>query len=384
MTKTTNRTFIDIHVLQTVPPSCINRDDTGSPKTAVFGGVTRSRVSSQAWKKATRDEFREFIDLDLDLVGERTVRVVDQVAKRMRELDSGLSEETAATAADAAFLATGIKLKDEKKEDEAGNKTIERLTSYLIFLSKAQINALAEIGLEVARGEKVDKKRAKQAFNDDNAVSVALFGRMIADAPDLNVDAACQVSHAISVHAASSEFDYFTAVDDNALGDHAGAGMIGTVEFVSSTLYRYATIDAGSLAKNLGSKEAAIAAIEAFTKAFLLSMPTGKQNTFANRTRPGVVLLEVREDQPVNLSAAFEAPVSMDGGALPNAAESLVTHAIAEDTSYGTAPVHSSILVADAAAKGRVAPILIRSKEVSLGEMISATSETLRERLQEA
>lgn len=376
------RTFIDLHVLQTVPPSCINRDDTGSPKTATFGGVTRARVSSQAWKKATRDEFRTRVDIDLDLVGERTLRVTERVAQRMCAQTPGLDLDQARSAASEVLAAAGIKVKAEKKRAE--DAATELHTGYLVFLSRAQLEALAEIALEVVRGEKIDKKRAKQAFSDDNAVAVALFGRMIAEAPDLNVDAACQVSHALSVHAASPEFDYFTAVDDNADKENAGAGMIGTVEFVSATLYRYATIDAVRLVENLGSKEAAISAVEAFIRAFLLSMPTGKQNTFANRTRPGVVLLEVREDQPINLSGAFEDPVDHEGGALANAAQRLVSQAITEDASYGTAPVRSAILVADASARENVAPILDRAREANLEDLVALTSETLRERLQEA
>lgn len=384
MTATATRTFIDIHVLQTVPPSCINRDETGSPKTTEFGGVRRARVSSQAWKKATRDAFRERLDIDLDLVGVRTVRVVEQIAERMRALDSELSDEARTNAAKEALEATGIKTKTEKKSIANGETVEELRTGYLVFLSRAQINALAEIGLDIARGEKADKKRAKQAFSDDNAVAVALFGRMIADSSDLNVDAACQVGHAISVHAASPEFDYFTAVDDHSDPDHSGAGMIGTVEFVSSTLYRYATIDADQLVTNLGSKAAAVSAVEAFVQAFLLSMPTGKQNAFANRTRPGAVLLEVREDQPVNLSGAFENPVRSEGGALGEATGRLVAHALAEDASYGTAPVRSAILLADAAVKEAAAPILERARESNLNELVATASEALRERLQES
>lgn len=382
MTATSAPTFIDIHVLQTVPPSCINRDDTGSPKTATFGGVLRHRVSSQAWKKAARDEFRKHVDTER--LGERTVRVVERITESMLEKDDTLTADQATEAAVKTLEATGIKVKTEKKKGPDGETFEERHTGYLVFLSRAQIEALAEIGIEAARGEKIDKKRAKRAFSDDNAVAVALFGRMIADAADLNVDAACQVSHALSVHAASPEFDYFTAVDDNPSEEHAGAGMIGTVEFVSSTLYRYATIDAERLNENLGSKEAAISAVEAFVRAFLLSMPTGKQNTFANRTRPGVVLLEVREDQPVNLAAAFENPVGSGSGTLPTAAKKLVEQALAEDASFSTAPVRSAILIADQGAKEHVAPILERAQEANLDELVATASSALSERLGEA
>ncbi|QIM15753.1 type I-E CRISPR-associated protein Cas7/Cse4/CasC [Leucobacter insecticola] len=377
MTTSAPKTFIDIHVLQTVPPSCINRDDTGSPKSAIYGGVARARVSSQAWKRATRTEFNNH--LDVTELGERTVRVVERIAKRITELDASIEANQATELATDVLKETGIKVKIEKKKDE---ETEDRHTGYLIFLSRAQINALAEIGVAVAGGEKLDKKAAKKAFADENSIDVALFGRMIADAPDLNVDAACQVSHAISVHAASPEFDYFTAVDDNSPEDNAGAGMIGTVGFVSSTLYRYATIDAQRLTENLGSSEAAIRAIEAFMRAFVTSMPTGKQNTFANRTRPGVVLVEVREDQPVNLAGAFEKPVTADGGVLQLAAAKLAELAVSEDAAFGTAPVASGVLVTDPETRDSLAKLTGRAPEMPLDELVTLVSTAVAPRLE--
>jgi CRISPR system Cascade subunit CasC len=144
MTTSAPRTFIDIHVLQTVPPSCINRDDTGSPKSAVFGGVSRARVSSQAWKRATRTEFNNH--LDVSELGERTVRLVERIAKRIIEIDASIDAERATELASDVLKEAGIKVKVEKKKDEDGET---RHTGYLIFLSRAQINALAQIGVSV-------------------------------------------------------------------------------------------------------------------------------------------------------------------------------------------------------------------------------------------
>lgn len=316
--------FVDVHVLQTVPPSLINRDDTGSPKSAVYGGVTRSRVSSQAWKRATRREFNDH--LNLDELGERTLRVVERIAKRIRNLDSEIDEATARKSAEDVLTATKIKVKAVKPKADAEDQTVLQNTGYLVFLSRGQINALAELALRGIAGESITKAKAQKALTDGNSVDVALFGRMIADAPELNVDAACQVAHAISVHEAVTEYDYFTAVDDNAPEDNAGAGMIGTVEFTSSTLYRYATIDVKRLAENLGSEEAALRAIEAFTRSFVVSMPTGKQNTFANRTLPEAVLVQIREDQPLSLASAFERAVrpGIEGGYSASSVKELV------------------------------------------------------------
>jgi CRISPR system Cascade subunit CasC len=138
---------------------------------------------------------------------------------------------------------------------------------------------------------------------------------MVADDPSLNADACAQVAHSISTHAVENEYDYFTAVDDMAPDDNAGAGMIGTIEFNSATLYRYATIAAHELFQQLArDTEALSKAVVEFARAFITSMPTGKQNTFANRTLPDAVLVTLRRDQPINLAGAFEKPVRADEG----------------------------------------------------------------------
>ena len=151
-----------------------------------------------------------------------------------------------------------------------------------------------------------DKKQYRDALKAAPSMDMALFGRMVADDPSLNYDAAAQVAHSISTHAVQNEYDYFTAVDDCQAEDNAGAGHLGTVEYNSSTLYRYATVNVMELAGQLGAAQAA-ETVRAFGEAFLFSMPTGKQNTFANRTLPDAVYVTLREDQPVNLCGAFEA-----------------------------------------------------------------------------
>lgn len=282
--------YIDLHVLQTVPPSCINRDDTGSPKTAIYGGVTRARVSSQAWKKAMRDMFRE--RFPQEQVGLRTKRAVDLVASELEALGCERDREKLAA---KALDAVGIKVKKENKTD------------VLLFLSKAQAHRLAELVLE---GE-TDKQRYKDALKEWPSVDMALFGRMVASEASLNYDAAAQVAHSISTHEVQNEYDYFTAVDDCAPQDTSGAGHLGTVEFHSATLYRYAVLNVAELARSL-HQDTPQAAAE-FVRAFLLSMPTGKQNTFANRTVPDLAYVTLRQDQPVNLAGAFERPIRADG-----------------------------------------------------------------------
>lgn len=326
-------TYIDIHIVQLVPPSCINRDDTGSPKSARFGGVQRHRVSSQAWKRTTRANFPGLLPAE-DL-GERTkmgyFRVTDTMIQRRPEL----TFDEALPCARKVFETAGFK-EDKKHPNQ---------TAAAIFLSRQEIERLTDFAIAFLDGEtEPTKKTVRAALLGNKAADVALFGRMLADAPELNIDAACQVHHALSIHKATTEFDYFTAVDDNAPEDNVGAGMIGTVEFVSSALYRYATINVDRLVSNLGDAEAAAAAARAFVEAFTLSMPTGRQNTFANRTRPDFVWVEVREDQPVNWMNAFENPVPNEGQAVPLGVERMIRHAVDEDAAYGTTPVASQYL----------------------------------------
>lgn len=172
-------------------------------------------------------------------------------------------------------------------------------------------------------------------------MDMALFGRMVADEPSLNYDAAAQVAHSISTHAVQNEYDYFTAVDDCQAEDNAGAGHLGTVEYNSSTLYRYATVNVMELAGQLGAAQTA-ETVRAFGEAFLFSMPTGKQNTFANRTLPDAVYVTLREDQPVNLCGAFEraVPRSVQGYAAPSKA-ALAQYAQQMYSSFAEAPAQS-------------------------------------------
>ena len=318
------RLYVDFHILQTVPPSCINRDDTGSPKTAVYGGVTRARVSSQAWKHAMRAAFAEDVRLD---VGKRTKKVADLVRDQILPL---APDADADKLAKKALENAGIKF-DEK------NKSDDKVTKALFFMSSAQAKALAELAVAGSTNKKEYQKALKAAPSMD----MALFGRMVADDPSLKYDATAQVAHSISTHAVQNEYDYFTAVDDCQAEDNAGAGHLGTVEYNSSTLYRYATVNVMELAGQLGAEQAA-ETVRAFGEAFLFSMPTGKQNSFANRTLPDAVYVTIREDQPVNLCGAFEraVPRSTQGYAEPSKA-ALAQCAQQMYSSFAEAPAQS-------------------------------------------
>ncbi|ACU72795.1 CRISPR-associated protein, Cse4 family [Catenulispora acidiphila DSM 44928] len=341
------RVILDIHILQTVPPSNLNRDDTGSPKTAVYGGVRRARVSSQAWKRATRQAFGDL--LDPSELGVRTKRVAEQIANRMTALEPSLSPgDAVAVAVEVIKAATGAKSEVPKRKSAAVKSDQDATaalpeTGYLMFLSESQLNNLARLGVEGSKDitaflkDKDFKNRVRQAADTRHSVDIALFGRMVADATDINVDAAAQVAHAISVHAVENESDYFTAVDDRSTEAEPGAGMIGIVDFNAATLYRYAAVDVNRLADNLGAgllegesqTEPVRRAVEAFIRGFALSMPTGKVNTFGNHTVPDVVLVKLRASRPISFAAAFEEAISAgehQGGYLKGACERLASY----------------------------------------------------------
>ena len=336
----TDRLFVDIHVIQTLPPSCVNRDDLGSPKTAFYGGVTRARVSSQAWKRAMRQMFREMGED----VGQRTKHILDMVTAEIKALapDAEEPEELAKKVIQSIGLAF-----DAKKKNE---------TKVLVFVSSAQARALAAVALahkdeveenkkkaakEQSKAEKalaeVLKKEGLKALESQPSSDIALFGRMVAEATSLNFDAAAQVAHAISTHEVHNEFDYFTAVDDLKPEDTVGAGHLGTIEFNSSTMYRYATVNAMELARHLGKDVPHV--ICAFTEAFIRSMPTGKQNSFANQVRPDAVYVTIRKDQPVNMAGAFEKPVRAGkDGYVEGSIRGLISYAKDTYNDYYAAP----------------------------------------------
>lgn len=296
MTNSINqRLFLDIHAIQTVPPSNINRDDTGSPKTAQYGGVTRARVSSQSWKRAIRKYFYD--KGDTQNIGIRSCDIVKYIAKKIVDKDNSISVEDAITLVEKTLNAAKLSTKDQKLKA-------------LFFISNNQADKFAQACLD----KKTDKTELQEILKTDTSIDIALFGRMLADDPSLNEDASSQVAHAISTHAIESEFDFYTAVDDLAPEDNAGAGMLGTLEYDSSTLYRYANIALHDFYKQLGDKEELIDAVKLFVEAFVKSMPTGKINSFANQTLPQAVVVSLRSDRPINLVSAFEEPVKSENG----------------------------------------------------------------------
>ncbi|MGV9703923.1 type I-E CRISPR-associated protein Cas7/Cse4/CasC [Streptomyces sp. NPDC003483] len=349
-----NRIFLDVHALQTVPPSNLNRDDTGAPKTAIYGGVPRARVSSQAWKRAIRTYFADEHILDPAELGVRTKKIVELLADRIQAGGPDApARETALQLADETVKAAGLKTEipkrkaDQAKEDGSAPAPEAK---YLVFLSSRQLDGLARLALDSATNpaafwkEKKNKDLARQTADSRHSVDIALFGRMVADAADINVDAAVQVAHAIGVHRVENESDYFTAVDDENTDAETGAGMIGTVEFNSATLYRYAALGVHQLAANLGQglrddeprTQPVRRAVEAFVHGFVASLPTGKINTFGHHTLPDAVIVTLRTTRPVSFVAAFEDPIRGDqGGHVREACDRLAAYAPDIERTYG-------------------------------------------------
>jgi CRISPR system Cascade subunit CasC len=317
------KTLIEIHVLQNFAPSNLNRDDTGAPKDALFGGTRRARISSQCLKRAVRQKFIQKKDegfFQPDELAVRTKRLYKAIAEKL----AGKREE-ADVLAKAEIALSYVKL----KAGDAGK------TQYLLFLGQKEIEALAEAihaywdKIVPASEDPKDKGKTKgkkatasdapkevrekmdSIFNGGKAVDLALFGRMLADMPEKNQNAACQVAHAISTHSVEREFDYYTAVDDLKPEDSAGADMMGTVEFNSACFYRYAVVDWEKLLENLQNDQPlAKKGLRAFLDGFVVAEPTGKQNTFAAHNPPEFVAVALRRDAaPRNLANAFETAV---------------------------------------------------------------------------
>lgn len=346
------KTLIEIHALQNFAPSNLNRDDTGAPKDAFFGGTRRARISSQCLKRAIRGYFKEMIKQDTlsaSDVAVRTKRVLDAVTEAL--IEKGRSRDEAAEKARLALAAMELKIKDDGKSE------------YLLFLGQQEIANIAGIihekwdsiiqaalPVEEKKSGKAKKQAAQAAdpelkkaldkiFDGGKAVDVALFGRMLADMPAKNQDAACQVAHAISTHAVEREFDFYTAVDDRKPDDNSGADMMGTVEFNSACFYRYAVVDWGKLMENLqGDTELAAKGLRAFLDGFVVAEPTGKQNTFAAHNPPEFVAISVRRNTaPRNLANAFESAIRVrkDESLTGQSVEALKQKAKALQAAYG-------------------------------------------------
>lgn len=324
--------LIEVHILQNHAPSNLNRDDTGSPKEAIFGGHKRARISSQCLKRSVRRSqvFAESLGQGL---ATRTRSLPELVRRKL--LDAGIPEELAEIGAKKAS-GFGTEEGKETKPNASGHYR----TAQTMFLSDADVSAVADVIAEAAKQakdaasfDKVASKDLQKKAEDRGfrpiTVDLALFGRMVTSEAFVNVEASCQFAHAISTHKVDHEFDYYTAVDDleRASDDEAGAGadMIGDVEYNSACYYKYFNVHIEGLVANLTgeafkreatdedrmqARATAAKAVRALIEAACRVTPSGKQNSFAAHQPPSLVWIEVREQNlPVSYANAFCKPV---------------------------------------------------------------------------
>ncbi|MFI6178572.1 type I-E CRISPR-associated protein Cas7/Cse4/CasC [Nonomuraea sp. NPDC051191] len=324
--------FIDIHLLQTLPYSNINRDDLGSPKSVVYGGVSRTRVSSQSWKRAVRLA----VEKSLGDPAARTRRIPEQVAQRLTDKHEWPSE-LAKAAGQQVVLSAGKGLKVES----------DGVTSVLLYLPMSALDELADLAaehrdqIEAQLGQKkpapvLPAGRIAELLSRRNGV-INLFGRMLAELPGAEVDGSVQVAHAFTTHETSTEVDFFTAVDDLNTNEMRGSGHMNSAEFSSGVFYRYASLDLTGLRENLDDQSAAAELTAAFLTAFIAALPTGKQHSTAANTIPDLAYISVRADRPISLAPAFETPIRLtdEGGYAARSRDALASYAQRLHTLWG-------------------------------------------------
>ena len=315
--------MIEIHILQSFPVSCLNRDDVGAPKTALFGGTSRARISSQCLKRAIREKAKEIYPSLFQ--GNRSRLIVTPLVEQLKK--NGLDETKAVDLAKQVgdYLAT---------LDDAAAKKGELKVKTLMFLSPAEVAALGkELAQTVtkdpkAKIEKVISKACKSAALKD-AADIAIFGRMVASDHSLTLEGAGMFSHALSTHKADNDLDFFSAVDDLQPEDQAGAGMTGTLEFTSATYYRYGALNLGLLKQHLValSGDDLNKVIDAFLRAVILAVPGARKNSMNANTLPAYVLGIVKDKgQPIQLINAFEKPIVSKNGILDASIAALKEH----------------------------------------------------------
>ena len=293
--------FIQIHLLTSYPPANLNRDDQGRPKTARMGGYDRLRVSSQSLKRRwrTSEIFEQAMG---DNMGTRTKRLGVEVCEAL--LAAGIKEKQAK---EWATEIAGVFGKGKKDSLE-----IEQLV-HVSPEERQLIDSL--VAKLIEEGRKPEKEELDLLREKTTAVDIALFGRMLASKPEFNVEAACQVAHAISVHSVVIEDDYFTAVDDlNDGREDAGSSHIGETGFAAGLFYSYICVNRQQLIDNLrGDSELADKAIGSLIEAAVKVAPSGKQNSFAQQGYASYVLAEAGNQQPRSLAVSYLKPVEMRG-----------------------------------------------------------------------
>lgn len=341
-------TFLQLHFLTSYPPACLNRDDLNRPKTAVMGGVPRLRIASQSLKRAWRisDVFSEKLNGQTGIRSKELGRKINIALLAGASLDELLRGDAFEKKPDgkltpkqatewAWMIASKFVDKKNKEADSEGNNSEAKekgkdkkatksnvnkdtlKSEQIVFYSREEIASIDKL-IQQLRAEckaPTDKQLSEIMVKEAGGTAdLALFGRMLASIPDYNVEAACEVAHAITVHKVAVEDDYFTAVDDlNKHEKDAGSAHIGEQGFAAGLFYLYVCINRDLLIENL-DEDTALAnnTIMALVEAAATVAPTGKQKSFASRAWASYILAEKGDRQPRSLSVAFLKPVKSD------------------------------------------------------------------------
>lgn len=334
----TSRTIVDFHVIQSLPSNNINRDMSGLPKSCLYGGVQRARVSSQAWKHAMREYFADHENLEL---GVRTRQIADVIADMLME-SKRMKRDLAHTQTVRVFsFKSNIALPIDQKRG-----TLKSVA----FFSRHQLEQLADLVYK-ASSHKSLSDEIKREYGEAIAVimrdktfldaDIALFGRMIAGDHEAIVEAASSHMHSISTHEVEIESDEFTTVDDHT--GTTGSAHLGNHEHQSATMYRFATLDVDELVRSIG-EDRAIDVVRAFAKAFVHSVPKGRSTTFFASTPPSLVVISVRDDRPQPYVVAFESPVVAGEGYISESVAKFVEYSDLLSKNLDDKPVHTRFM----------------------------------------
>jgi CRISPR system Cascade subunit CasC len=326
------KTRVEFHILQSFPVTCLNRDDLGSPKTAIVGGVQRARISSQCWKRQVRMGLQE-----------QGVKL----AVRTKHLDAMIQK---------ACLDKGA---TEEQAQKTGEMMAKCLTdNALIFVSEGEASAFADYAAEQGFFESKDGQKANVSEKEltkamtkisktvstrsVDGLDIALFGRMVAASPQMNIEAAASFSHAISTHKASPEIEFFTALDDMPTEEEQGSSHMGSLEYTSATYYRYICLDLGQLAQTLGTEDSAVldnemkTAITAFIKALYTAVPSARQSTQSGVCGWDYARVLIRKGQPLQYACETPVKIANGGGYLESSIRALDEFLAAKERMSGS------------------------------------------------
>jgi len=304
------KNFVNVHVLISHSPSCLNRDDMNMQKSAIFGGKRRVRISSQSLKRAMRTS--GYYAEHLGKPSVRSLKLNDVLDFMKKELDGRFSEETVTKAVE------WISGKNDINEDVINDSVAPWVVEEVAYICQ-EIEDTGVDALDKKQQDKIKKKIEKDSEGlrraIGQAVDVALSGRMATSglmSEVGKVDGAMSIAHTITTHSVDADIDWFTAVDDF---QELGSAHLGTQEFSSGVFYRYASINLADLQRNLGgaTRERALEIASHLVHMLSTIVPSAKQQSNAAHNLADFTMATF-SDMPISLANAFETPVQAKNG----------------------------------------------------------------------